>query len=75
MSGTKTSSDPAEDLPYRIEVWQAHRPEEVERIVARAAGAQLARAIFQAAQDEHPGRRLTLSKGRRVLADTDGGSS
>jgi hypothetical protein len=30
----------------------------------------LARAIFKAAQTEHPDRRITLSRGSRLIADT-----
>jgi len=33
---------------------------------------QLARAIFKAAQGEHPERRITLRKGNRVLSDSNG---
>jgi hypothetical protein len=61
-----------EDLPYRIELWQAPRHDAVERVLARALSATLARAIFQAAQSEHPERRITLSKGAHVIADSAG---
>jgi hypothetical protein len=56
-----------ETLPYRIELWDTRRAG-VERVVARAAGAQLARAIFQAAQTEYLGRLVTLSRGRREIS-------
>jgi hypothetical protein len=56
-----------DQLPYRIELWDLRR-ERVERVVARAAGAQLARAIFAAAQREHLGRLITLNRGSRELA-------
>jgi hypothetical protein len=42
----------------------------VERVLARAVNASLARAIFTAAQSEHPGRRIALRHGNRVLAET-----
>lgn len=62
-----------EELPYRIELWHAERHDVVERVVARAVSAQLAQAIFRAAQEEHPRRRITLSKGDQILADSAAG--
>ena len=38
--------------------------------LARAVNAQLARAIFRAATGEHPGSRITLRRGARIIADT-----
>ena len=61
-----------EELPYRVELRRAGAGEAVERVLARALSAQLARAIFKAAVSEHPGRRITLSKGDSVLADSRG---
>jgi hypothetical protein len=72
MSRTDTPSGPQEELPYRIELWQADSHETVERVLARALNAQLARAIFKAAQEEHPQRRVTLRKGKRIVADSAG---
>jgi hypothetical protein len=60
----------AEGLPYRIELRRADAANEVERVLARAATVQLARAIFKAAQVEHPQRRVVLSKGTRVVGDS-----
>jgi hypothetical protein len=68
---TRTASRPSEDFPYRIELWRADA-NELERVLARAASVQLARAIFKAAQGEHPERRITLRKGNRVLSDSNG---
>jgi hypothetical protein len=67
---TRTASRPSEDLPYRIELWRADGEQGVERVLARAASIQLARAIFKAAQNEHPQRRVTLCKGNRVVSDS-----
>jgi hypothetical protein len=67
-----------ESLPYHIELWNDGGRAAVERILARAFSAALARAIFKAAQAEHPGRRITLCRGSRVIADSekvDGGPS
>jgi hypothetical protein len=62
-------SDPPEELPFRVELWLVDR-DKVERILARAASAALAHAIFKAAQVEHPGRRITLSNGKHIVADS-----
>jgi hypothetical protein len=70
MSPTAAPSRSQEDLPYRIELWHAARRDGIERVLARALNAQLARAIFKAARDEYPERRITLRKGNRILADS-----
>lgn len=70
MSRTGTPSRTAEQLPYRIELWHDGDRDAVERVLARAASVQLARAIFSAAQSEHPDRRITLAKDNRIIADT-----
>jgi hypothetical protein len=59
-----------EELPYRVELWHDGGGDAVERVLARALNAQLARAIFKAATGEHPNRRITLRKGGRVIADS-----
>jgi hypothetical protein len=59
----------SEKLPYCIELW-ADNNGQVEKVLARAATASLARAIFSAACDEHSERRLTLRQASRVLDDT-----
>lgn len=55
-------------LPYRIEL--ANPDDGEQRILARAASAQLARAIFRAAVAEHSDARITLCQGRRIIADS-----
>ncbi len=62
-------ASPAEKLPYRIELWDLQRTA-VEKVVARAASAALARAIFLAAQNEHLGRYLTLRRGANVISES-----
>ena len=57
-------------LPYSIELWDAQR-KDVERVLARAVSAPLARAIYSAALEEHPERRITLCRGTRVIAQRD----
>jgi hypothetical protein len=59
-----------ESLPYRIELWHAIDDHVIERVLARACSAPLARAIFKAARTEYPDRRITLSRGKRVVAES-----
>ena len=58
-----------EKLSYSIELWDpdAHT---LERVLARAFNAELARAIFRAAQKEHPDQRILLRRGTRTIADS-----
>lgn len=63
----RRSAETSEDLPYVIEMWNGARTK-VERVIARAQSASLARAIFKAACDEHPSRYLILRRAERVLA-------
>ena len=63
-------SVPMEELPFRVELWHDGGRDVVERVLARAASAQLARAIFKAAQGDHPERRITLRRGNRIIADS-----
>jgi hypothetical protein len=60
---------PAEKLPYSIELWD-DEARVLERVLARALSAQLARAIFRAAQKEHPEQRILLRRGSRRVADS-----
>ena len=64
-----TAAPTPSPLPYTIELWDLPRTAP-ERIVGRAAGIVLARAIFAAAQSEHLGRRIVLRRGRKVLAES-----
>ncbi len=59
----------AEKLPYSVELWDDGR-DALERVLARALNAQLARAIFHAAQKEHPEARILLRRGTRTIADS-----
>ncbi|HEX9461841.1 MAG TPA: hypothetical protein VGB82_04515 [Alphaproteobacteria bacterium] len=56
-------------LPYCVELWDASG-QSVERVLARAVSAELARAIFKAACTEHPARRITLRRGTKVISDS-----
>ena len=66
-SGPAESTD-GERLPYRIELWQG---DAVDRLLALAENANLARAIYAAAATEYPGRLIVLSRGSRVIASND----
>jgi hypothetical protein len=56
-----------EELSFTIVLRPASGP---DRIIARAASAQLAHAIFKAAIAEYPDQRLLLSQNGRAIADT-----
>ena len=56
------------DLPFRVELWDEGRSA-VERVVARAHSATLAQAIFQAACEQYPGRRLSLWRDREQISE------
>lgn len=64
--GSATAQD---KLPYRIEL-AGHGENAPERVLAMALDANLARAIFRAAQKEYPERRIVLRRGSRTVADT-----
>lgn len=64
------SADMDENLIYSVEVWESGDSNSVERVLARAFNLTLARAIFAAARDEHPNRRITLRHGTRIIADS-----
>ncbi len=67
--GLGQGSSQADRLPYSIETWDAEQAETV-RVLARAASASLARAIFQTACEEHPGAHVVLRQGSRIIADS-----
>jgi hypothetical protein len=72
MSKIGRISDPAaqaEKLPYSIELWD-EQGRSLQRVLARALSAVLARAIFKAAQKEHPERRILVRRGSRTIADS-----
>jgi hypothetical protein len=72
MSRPGVPSQPQEELPYRIELWHADGRDAVDRVLGRAVNATLASAIFKAAQQEYPERRITLRKGNHIVADSAG---
>jgi hypothetical protein len=69
MPGAAGESGTGEDLPYAVELWD-QQSANVERVIARAASGQLARAIFDSACKEFPGRRITLRRGAETVLDS-----
>ena len=59
-----------EDLQFRIELWDGADKARRERLLARAANMRMARAIFEAARESYPDRRITLRRGSRLIADS-----
>jgi hypothetical protein len=62
---------PTDKLPYSVELWD-EGSEPLQRVLARAIDAQLARAIFHAARKEYPQARILLRRGSRTIADSAG---
>ena len=58
----------ADELPFRVELWKSAM--DVERVLGLAHSAALAQAIFRAAISEHPGRRITLRRGERMIEES-----
>ena len=55
------ATTPVERLPYKVDLWNQER-RDIERV--------LARAMFEAARNEHPERYITLRRGTRLIAET-----
>ncbi|MBN8898837.1 MAG: hypothetical protein J0H35_11740 [Rhodospirillales bacterium] len=62
--------DPAEDLPYRVELWQEDR-QAVELVLAITSSASIGYAAFYAASREHPERRVSLRLRGRFISRWD----
>jgi hypothetical protein len=58
-----------DDLGYEVVLAPADGDQR-ERLLAKAASGQLARAIFNAAKSEHPDRRIILRRDARVIVDS-----
>jgi hypothetical protein len=59
----------ADELAYSVELWD-DAGQDLERVLARALSAHLAREIFIAARGEHPDARVLLRRGSRTIADS-----
>lgn len=67
---TRTSSQsPVEELPYVVELWQDASAQNVERVLGRATSLKLAHAILRSAEQEYPGRRVTLRNGAELITE------
>jgi hypothetical protein len=69
VAGTGGPAAQDEDLPFSIELWD-RKGQSRQRVLARAFNSVLARAIFKAAQKEHPERRILMRRGARTIADS-----
>ena len=67
VSDVDPRSDSAGDLPYIVEFWDTERDE--RRVLARAANASLAHAIFRTACEENPDRSVVLKLGSQIIAE------
>lgn len=63
--GASPGADESGKLPYRVEIWNEVG---LERVLALAAQAVLARAIYAAAIREHPNRLIVLTRGAEIIA-------
>ena len=59
----------AQELPYRIELWDDHGTH-VEELIALVADHAVARAAFVEAVRRRPGKIIVLRQKSRVLADS-----
>lgn len=57
------------DLPYSVEQWD-DADQHVEELIALAGDYRVARAAFDRAVQERPGRIITLRQKARLLADS-----
>src|SRR3954464_6350917 len=64
-------SAPHEDLPYRVELWDAAR-QAVEIVLAVTANSSIGYAAYFAATREYPDRFVTLRHKNRTVAKTNG---
>lgn len=60
-----------QDLPYRVEMWDAH-DSHVEELIALVTDHAVARAAFVEAVRRRPGKLIILRQKSRVLADSRG---
>ena len=67
VSTRALSSQPGDDrLVYAVELWREDASA-IDQILGRTASISLARAMFVAAKEEHPGRQILLRHGDQVV--------
>ena len=62
---------PHEDLPYKVELWDAHKSG-VEIVLAVTANSSIGYAAYHAAAREYPDRYVTLRHRNRTIARING---
>ena len=65
---------PAEDLPYKVELWDAHG-RTVEVVLAVTASPSIGYAAYFAATREYPERHITLRHKNSIVSRWAGGTS
>jgi hypothetical protein len=65
--GAARGTAPHDDLPYKVELWNAERTS-VEQVLAVTAHSSIGYAAYHAATREYPDRYVTLSHRNRVLS-------
>jgi hypothetical protein len=65
---------PTEDLPYKVELWDAGGAA-VEVVLAVTASPSIGYAAFFAATREHPDRHITLRHKNNIVSRWAGGTS
>lgn len=65
--GGSRETAPRDDLPYKVELWDAERTS-VEQVLAVTAHSSIGYAAYHAATREYPDRYVTLSHRNRVLS-------
>ena len=65
------SSAPHEDLPYKVELWDADK-KVVEQVLAVTASGSIGYAAYHAATREYPDRFVTLRHKKSIVARSSG---
>jgi hypothetical protein len=64
-------TSPAEDLPYKVELWDWAKTS-VERVLAVTANGSIGYAAYYAATREHPDRYITLRHKNSIVSRWNG---
>ena len=72
--GPPQRQQPAEDLPYKVELWDP-AGKGVEVVLAVTASPSIGYAAFFAATREHPERHITLRHKNNIVSRWAGGTS
>ena len=71
---TGRQQHPTEDLPYKVELWDA-AGKSVEVVLAVTASPSIGYAAYFAATREHPDRHITLRHKNTIVSRWAGGTS